>query len=168
MAYHHQGRSGVNQMIGTRNPRLVSIPTVALVASLGIASLSIAQEPAPPAAQPLKGIVVRGCLSGSRLTHVEPVDPGAPFPDALGVNAIRAIRSQLKALNGHQVELIGSVEGVGQQNGGILVADSDKGKFYVGGGDPNLGEDLRRKVPATFYAHTIRDVAPTCATQPHK
>ncbi len=100
---------------------------------------------------------------GGRLTRVEPVDSNLPFPDSLGVNGIRAIRSQLKALKGHQVELIGSVEGVGQQTSGILVAESDKGRFYLGGGDPNLGEDFRRNVPPTFYAHTVRDIAPTCA-----
>jgi hypothetical protein len=60
------------------------------------------------------------------------------------------IRSQLKALNGHQVELTGNVEGVGPQKSGILVDDSDTGRFYVGGGDPSLGEDFRRNVPPTF------------------
>jgi hypothetical protein len=96
------------------------------------------------------------------------VDPTTPFPESLGISGIRVIRSQLKALNGHQVELIGNVEGVGQQKNGILVVDSDKGKFYLGGGDPSLGEDFRRSVPPTFYAHTVRDIAPACAAQPHK
>jgi hypothetical protein len=141
---------------------LVSAWTIALSASLGIVSASPAQGPAPAAAQPLKGIAIRGCLTGARLTHVEPVDSDLPFPDSLGVNGIRVIRSQLKALKGHQVELIGNVEGVGEQKTGILVADSDKGRFYLGGGDPSLGEDFRRKVPPTFYAHTVRDIAPTC------
>ena len=148
--------------MGTRNPRFVSAATIALAASLGIVSASPGQVPAPPAAQPLKGIAVRGCLTGARLTHVEPVDSDTPFPDSLGVNGIRAIRSQLKALKGHQVELIGTVEGVGDQKNGILVAESDKGRFYLGGGDPNLGEDFRRHVPPTFYAHTVRNIAPTC------
>jgi hypothetical protein len=152
--------------MGTRNrtPQCVSAAAIALAASLSVVSASPAQGP-PVAAQPLKGIVVRGCLTGARLTHVEPVDSDMPFPDSLGVNGIRVIRSQLKALNGHQVELIGNVEGVGQQNSGILVAESDKGRFYIGGGDPSLGEDFRRKVPATFYAHTVKNIAPTCAAQ---
>jgi poly(3-hydroxybutyrate) depolymerase len=34
-----------------------------------------------------------------------------------------------------------------------------------GGGDPNLGGDLRRSVRPTFYAHTIRDIAPICTAQ---
>jgi hypothetical protein len=150
------------------NSRFVSAAAIALAASLGIVSAPQAQGQAPAAAQPLKGMAVRGCLTGGRLTHVEPVDSNLPFPDSLGVNGIRAIRSQLKALKGHQVELIGSVEGVGQQASGILVAESDKGRFYLGGGDPNLGEDFRRNVPPTFYAHTVRDIAPTCAAESQK
>jgi hypothetical protein len=141
-----------------------STVAIALVASLGVLPVA-AQEAAP--SQP-KGIAIRGCLSGSKLTHVEPPDPGAPFPESLGVSTIRAIRSQLKMLNGHQVELIGTVEGVGADKGGILVAESDKGKVYLGGGDPSLGEDFRRRVPPTFYAHTIRDLAPACADPAHK
>jgi hypothetical protein len=146
--------------MGTRKSQCVSSAAIALAISLGVVSAPQAQGPAP--AQPLKGMAVRGCLTGGRLTHVDPVDSNLPFPDSLGVNGIRAIRSQLKALKGHQVELIGNVEGVGEQKTGILVADSDKGRFYLGGGDPSLGEDFRRKVPPTFYAHTVRDIAPTC------
>jgi hypothetical protein len=155
--------------MGTRKPpQFSSAVTIVLAVSLGVVSASAAQGPDPTAAQPGKGISVRGCLSGARLTHVEPVDSDAPFPASLGVNGIRVIRSQLKALNGHQVELIGNVEGVGPQKSGILVHDSDTGRFYVGGGDPSLGEDFRRNVPPTFYAHTVRNIAPTCASQPQK
>jgi hypothetical protein len=83
--------------------------------ALGLVSASAAQNP-PPAAAPPKGIAVRGCLTKSRLTHVEPVvDSDTSFPDSIGINATRVIRSQVKALNGHQVELIGTVEGVGPQ-----------------------------------------------------
>jgi hypothetical protein len=154
-----------DRLMGTASQLLVSTATMALAASLSVWA-SAAQEPAP--AKPLRGIAARGCLRGSRLTHVEPADPGAPFPASLGVNGIRAIRGQLKALNGHQVELIGTVEGVVGQQNGILVTESDKARFHLGGGDPSLGEDLRRTVPPTFYAHTVRDLAATCATQPQK
>ena len=142
--------------MGTLNQLFVS----AALASVCFASASAMQDStATPAS---KGIAVRGCLKGSKLTHVEPVDPGAPFPDSLGVNGIRAIRTELKSLNGHQVELIGTVEGVGQQKGGILVNNSDKAKIYLGGGDPSLGEDFRRNVPAVIYANTVKNLAPTC------
>jgi hypothetical protein len=138
--------------------------SAALLASLGFASAAAAQN-ATPAAAPLKGVAVRGCLTKSRLTHVEPVeDSDTSFPDSIGINAARVIRSQVKALNGHQVELIGTVEGVGPQKG-VLVSDSDKLKVYLGGGDPNLGGDLARSVRPTFYAHTIKDIAPTCTAQ---
>jgi hypothetical protein len=144
--------------MGTMNKLFVS---AALLVSLGPVSASASQN--PPAAAPLKGIAVRGCLTQSRLTHVEPVaDSDTSFPDSIGINAARVIRSQVKALNGHQVELIGTVEGVGPQKG-VLVGDSDKLKVYLGGGDPNLGDDFRRSTRPTFYAHTIKDIAPTCS-----
>jgi len=140
--------------------------SAALVASLGVVSASAAQNATPAAAERPKGIAVRGCLMGARLTNVEPAaDSDVPFPDSLGVNAIRVIRGQVKALNGHQVELIGTVEGVGPQKG-TLVSNSDRLKVYLGGGDPNLGEDLRRSVRPTFNAQTIKDIAPTCTAQP--
>jgi hypothetical protein len=152
----------------THRTRLATVAVTLMFLTTAPAALLAGQEPAaPPTPQPLKGTIVRGCLTGSRLTQVEPVNPGQPFPASLGVNGIRVIRSQLKALNGHQVELIGSVEGVGLSNG-ILLLDSDKAKFYLGGGDPNLGEDQRRSVPPTLYAHTVRDIAPTCAALPAK
>jgi len=133
-----------------------------LLTSVGLLSASAAQNPTPAAA-PLKGIAVRGCLTKSRLTHVEPVpDSDTSFPDSIGINAARVIRSQVKALDGHQVELIGTVEGVGPQKG-VLVGESDKLKVYFGGSDPNLGDDFRRSVRPTFNAHTIKDIAPTCA-----
>ena len=150
-------------LMKTGNRLLVCNATIALVASLGVLSAAAVQEPAP--VQTLKGTTIRGCLTGGKLTHVEPADPAMPLPASLGVNGIRAIRGQLKALNGHQVELIGTVEGIGPRNG-ILVADSDQGRFYLGGGDPSLGEDFRRMVPPTFYAHTVRNLAPTCGEPP--
>jgi len=152
---------------GSRRRLLASAATISLAATMIVCVAAATQDQAP-AAKPLKGIAVRGCLTGSRLTHVEAADPGTTFPASLGINAIRAIRTQLKTLNGHQVELIGSVEGVGPQTGGILVSESDKAKVYLGGGDPSLGDDFRRIVPPTFYANTIRDLAPACTAQSHK
>jgi hypothetical protein len=159
--------------MGMRNQLVVSVAMTLALVALGSAAAQAVQEQTPPASQappvsqPLKGIAVRGCLSGSKLTNVEPVAPGTSMPASLGVNGVRAIRGQLKSLNGHQVELIGTVEGVGEGSG-ILVVDSDKGKLYLGGGDPSLGEDLRRNVPPTFYAHTVRNLAATCTAQPPK
>ena len=148
----------------TTHRLIVSTAVVALVATLRVVSGMAAQE-STPATKPLKGIVLRGCLMGSRLTHIESMDSDAPYPDSLGVSGIRVIRSQLKALNGHGVELIGTAEGVGSRTGGFLIASTDTMKFYLGGGDPTLGEDFRRVVPPTFYVHTVRDVEQTCDPQ---
>jgi hypothetical protein len=76
----------------------------------------------------------------------------------------------VKALDGHQVELIGTLRGIPGQENGVLVADSDKGRLYIGGGDKNLGSDLEtgRIEPPTMYARTIKDIAPTCTTGPSK
>jgi len=154
------------QMMTTRQ-LIVLTAAVALVATVRVVCGVAAQE-LTPAPKPLKGIAIRGCLMGSRLTHIEPMDSDAPFPDSLGVSGIRVIRSQLKALNGHQVELIGTAEGVGPHAGGLLISSTDTIKLYLGGGDPTLGEDFRRIVPPTFYAHTVRNVAHTCASQPRQ
>ena len=69
-------------------------------------------------------------------------DPSLTLPDRLRVTSIKVIRSQVRALDGHQVELVGLLRGIPGQETGLLVAESDKGKVYFGGGDPNLGQDL--------------------------
>ena len=123
------------------------------------------QAAAVPQSQPVNGTVVRGCLSGTKLTQIEPADITLNLPDTLRVSTIKVIRSQLKALNGHEVELIGTLHGIPGQDNGLLVVDSDKGKFYIGGGDPRLGEDLNigRSEPPRIHAHTIRDIDAACA-----
>lgn len=134
-------------------------------------TMAMARQEAPPKPQPVKGVAIRGCLTGTKLTHLEPPDGTSALPDTLRVTTVRVIRDQLKPLNGHQVELIGALRGIPGQENGILIGDSDKAKVYVGGGDKNLGEDLAvsRNDPPTIHAHTIRDLAPTCtANQPKK
>jgi hypothetical protein len=145
----------------------------ATTAVAGIISLSVAQaaEQAapPPQNQGLKGVAIRGCLVGSKLTHIDQDDSTPTLPDPLTVSSIRVIRSQVKALSGHQVEVIGSLRNIPGMETGFLVAESDKGKLYLGGGDPKLGEDLRvtSSAPPTVHAHTIRDLAQACtAGQP--
>lgn len=111
-----------------------------------------------------KGTVIRGCLTGSKLTHIDPDVATPNLPDILRVTSIRVIRSQVKALDGHQVEVIGTLSGIPGQDKSVLVADSDKAKVYVGGGDKNLGEDFGtgRIEPPTIHAHTIKDLADSC------
>lgn len=144
--------------------------TIAMVASLASSATTRAmQQPTPAAAakpQPTKGVVIRGCLIGSKLTHIDPQDPTLNVPDILRVSSIRVIRSQVKALDGHQVELIGTLRGIPGQEHGLLLADSGNAKVYIGGGDKSVGEDLgtERIEPTTMHAHTIKDIAPTCST----
>jgi hypothetical protein len=151
---------------------LSTILTIAMI--MGGVNVSAAQQAATgavpalapaaaPAAKP-KGVVIRGCLTGSKLTHIEPADAMLDGPDILRVSSIRVIRDQVKALNGHQVELIGTLRGIPGQDNGVLIGGSDKAKVYVGGADKNLGEDLHteRIEPPTIYAHTIKDVASAC------
>lgn len=153
--------------------RLVLSATVSLlvIAAMGSTSGQTTQEPATaPKPQAPKGVVIRGCLTGSKLTHIEPGDPSLTLPDRLRVTSIKVIRSQVKALDGHQVELVGVLRGIPGQETGLLVAESEKGKVYLGGGDPNLGQDLAsaRAEPPTIHVNTIKDVAPACTAQQPK
>jgi hypothetical protein len=115
-------------------------------------------------AKPVKGVTLRGCLTGWTLTHLDPADATLKVPDNLRVRSLKVIRSQVTALDRHQVEVIGSLEGIPGQDRGVLVSDSDKAKLYIGGGDPNLGADLGigRSEPSTIYVRTIKDIADTC------
>jgi hypothetical protein len=115
------------------------------------------------------GVVIRGCLTGSKLIHIDPqtqlpADLVLKLPDTLKVTSIRVIRDQVKALNGHQVEVTGALRGIPGMETGALVADSDNAKVYVGGADPKLGSDLHvgRNEPPTIHAQMIKDVAGTC------
>ena len=134
--------------------------TLAVILIAGAAGVAVAQTPTP------KDDVIRGCLNGAKLTHIEPVqqqDAKLQLPDVLRVSSIRVIRNQVKALSGHQVELIGSLYGLPGQDRGTLVADG-KAKLSIGGGDPALGEDLKsqkNELPS-MRVKTIKDLADTC------
>jgi hypothetical protein len=158
-----------------RRTVLAAFAAIVLVASNLLAAVGAAQEPAPARPQPRKGVVIRGCLTGSKLTHVDPqtelpADVALKLPDRLTVTSIRVIRNQVKALNGHQVEVTGALRGIPGMETGVLVAESDNAKVYLGGGDPALGSDLsvaRYETP-TIYAQMIKDVAAACDSVPPK
>src|SRR5262245_41033860 len=122
-------RSEVRQVV------LAAIATTAIVVGFFTSTEAI-QEKAAPKSQPSKGVVIRGCLTASKLTHVDPQNLAADLvlklPDTLKVTSIRVIRDQVKALNGHQVEITGALRGIPGMGTGILVADSDNGKLYIG------------------------------------
>jgi len=159
---------GEGRMIGdtmqTRGRRHFALPSMLLVIAVNVpVAVMTSQEPGPVKAKPTNTVVVRGCLNGSTVRHIETDDLRPNVPDKLRVRVDRVIRGQLKALDGHQVELNGTMRGIPGEETGILVADSDNGKVYLGGGDPNLGNDLvTGNQPPTVYAKTIKDIAPSC------
>jgi hypothetical protein len=140
-------------------------------------TLWAAQDPQQPAQQPPAGpsltdrYAIRGCLSGSKLTQLDPQQPIAlQLPTTLHVTSIRVIRNQVKALDGHQVEVLGTLRGIPGQETGILIAGSENGRLYLGGGDPRLGSDLApaRVDSPTINAYTIKDVAASCTAADSK
>ena len=140
------------------------VQTAAAVCIVWTAAAATEQTPAAPAPQPPRGFVIYGCLTGSKLTRIDPQNLTLTLPDTLKVRSSRVIRSQVKALSGHQVEVIGTLRGVPGQETGLLVVDSENGKFYLGGGDARLGQDLvaPSSEPPTIYVQTIKDIAETC------
>lgn len=137
---------------------------LAIVAAACFGSVTILARQAPAKPAKPKGAVIRGCLTGWKLTHVDPEDATLNIPDVLRVKSLRVIRDQVTGLNGHQVELIGALSGIPGQSRSVLVTDSDKAKLYIGGGDRNLGEDfgVAGNEPPTIYVRTIKDVAEKC------
>jgi hypothetical protein len=139
---------------------------------LGMSMAASAQDPTPPTnapkPQPTNKYIIRGCLNGSTLTQVEPPPPPLKLPQTLRVASPQTIRDQVKALSGHQVELTGALFGVPGAEEGVLIGDSGSARVYVGGGDPNLGQDLvvNRNDPPTIRAMMIKDLAPTCVPTP--
>src|SRR5262245_41892998 len=110
-----------------------ALAAIAGVAAMFVVSVDASQETAPskPAR---KGVVIRGCLNGSKLTRLdpqqlEPADLVLKLPDTLKVTSVRVIRDQVKALNGHQVEVTGALRGIPGMETGVLVADSDNAKL---------------------------------------
>lgn len=143
-----------------------------LLAFLTLTSVAAQASPQTPAAssstKPQKGTVIRGCLTGSKLSHIDPDDATLQLPDVLRVSSIRVIRSQVKALDGHQVEVIGTLRGIPGQDKGLVVAQNDKAKLVIGGNDKTLGEDLgtERIEPPTIHVNTIKDLAEKCTAPP--
>ena len=160
-------------MRATRGRSLFRYLPATTMAVAGFMSLGLMaanrQAAAPAPSQALKGVAIRGCLVGSKLTQISHDDSAPILPDVLTVTSIRVIRDQVKGLNGHYIEVIGALRNVPGRETGLLVAESDTGRFYIGGGDPRLGEDLHvsSNRPPTVHAHTIRDLAAACpAPQP--
>ena len=75
---------------------------VALSAAMaaGIISFGVTeareQAAAPPPGPALKGVAIRGCLVGSKLTQITHDDSAPTLPGVLTVTSIRVIRDQVK------------------------------------------------------------------------
>jgi hypothetical protein len=162
---------------GTRAFFLATVMIASLAAAMP--AIARAQEPpaqptpspAPPAStgkpQPKKNVVVvRGCLSGSMLTHTEAPESVSSVPETLRTTGSRAVRGTLKEIDGHTVELIGTLKGLGNQASGALVKDTGKTKIYVGGterrtGQDRMMDDQRVELP-TLDVSSVKDIAPQC------
>jgi hypothetical protein len=126
-------------------------------------------QPPPSASKPAgnkNAVTLRGCLSGSMLTHVEPTGPLLEAPSSLRTTGSRAMRGQLKEVNGHTVELTGVLKGVTNVATGGLVKDTGKTKIYVGGSEKRTGSDAmmaqgRVELP-TLDVSALADIAPQC------
>lgn len=145
--------------------RILLLPIAIAAMSTAASAQDPTQEPAAsPQPRPTNMYVVRGCLTKSTLTNIEPLPP-LKLPEKLRVTSTRTIRDQVKALSGHQVELTGALFGVPGVEEGILISDSGSVRVYLGGADPNLGQDLvvNQNNPPTIRATMIKDVASGCA-----
>jgi hypothetical protein len=160
----------------------VAIATMVMIASLGANTVARAQEPPatpPQSPQPAEpspstgkpqtkknAVVVRGCMSGSTLTHAEAHEYTSSVPETLRTTGSRAVRGALKEADGHTVELTGTLKGLGNQASGALVKDTGKTRIYVGGTERRTGQDRmmdeqRVEVP-TLDVSSVKDVAPQC------
>ena len=153
----------MNPSARVRGVVFAAIGTIAVMTGPALVA-SQASQAAPKS--PPKGVVIRGCLTGEKLSRIEPqnVAPAVELklPDVLRVTSSKIIRSQVKALNGHQVEVTGALRAIPGLETGLLVADSPNGKLYIGG-DPD--PSVSRKEPPTINAELIKDIAATCPGQ---
>jgi len=149
--------------------RDVVCATVGVMAVMTSGPVMGQSSPAASTSQPAKGVVIRGCLNGEKLSRIEPqnVTPAVELalPDVLRVTTIKVIKDQVKALNGHQVEVTGALRGVPGVENGIVVAEGDNGKLIIGG---NQDPAVSKKDPPGIHATLIKDIAATCPGQPAK
>jgi hypothetical protein len=161
---------GMNFRARPRRIVVVSILS-AVLAGLTLTAAPREQDAATKPATPKGSAVIRGCLTGGKLIHIEPIEPqdhALKIPDNLKVGSLRVLRDQVKGLDGHQVEIIGTLRGIPGMDQGVPLTDSQSSpKVYIGGADKNLGEDLHpeRSEPPTIYAKTIKDLAPECESK---
>jgi hypothetical protein len=145
---------------------------IVLIAAVLAVAAAAAQQPQPsPDQKPKPGsdknvVVVRGCISGSILTKTTPREYVLVIPSTLHISGNRAMRGQLKEVNGHTVELTGTLKGLTNLATGALVKDTGKTKIYVGGTERRMGDDAimdqQRINPPTLDVSSVKDIAPQC------
>jgi hypothetical protein len=143
---------------------------VAVLMASGLAHQPPAQpqptDPQPDSKQSKNTIVVRGCVNGSMLTHAEAREYVSTVPGTMRITGRRSIRGMLKELEGHQVEVIGTLKGGRtSQETGALVKDTGKTKVYIGGTERRTAEDRMMQTPPlpTLDVSSVKDIASPCS-----
>jgi hypothetical protein len=151
-----------------------SILIVAMAAFMAVGAAQ-SQPPAPP--QPTDNkpvdkntdkntIVARGCVNGGMLTRLEAREYVSTVPSTVRILGSRSVRGMLKEMEGHQVEVVGTLKGGrGSQETGALVKDTGKTKIYVGGTERRTAEDRMMQTPPlpTLDVKSVKDIANACS-----
>jgi hypothetical protein len=142
----------------------------ALIVAAVAASIAMIQQP-PTDSKPAESkpnpnknlVILRGCVSGSMLTNTEPNDYVLIVPGTVRTTGSRAMRGQLKELDGHTVELTGTLKGMNNVAQGALVKDTGKTKIYVGGAERRNDNTLEERIQLpTLDVSSLKDIAPQC------
>jgi hypothetical protein len=142
----------------------------AVIVAAVAATIGAIQQPPPTDNKPASNknvVVVRGCVSGSMLTNTEPKDYVLIVPGTIRTTGSRAMRGQLKEVNGHTVELTGTLKGMNNVAQGALVKETGKTKIYVGGAERRNGDNMldeRLQLP-TLDVSSLKDIAPQCLNE---
>jgi hypothetical protein len=145
----------------------------ALIVAAVAASVAMIQQGPPTDSKPAESkstsnknlVTVEGCVSGSMLTNTEPKSGTLEVPGTVRTTGSRAMRGQLKELNGHTVELTGILKGMENVAQGALVKDTGKTKIYIGGAEKRTGGDdqLQQRIQLpTLDVSSVKDIAPQC------
>ena len=156
------------------------IAALTMIVTVGANTVARAQQPPSPPKSPQPPanskpqtkknvVVVGGCMNGSTLTHAEGRQYMSNVPETLRTTGSRSVRALLKEVDGHTVELTGTLSGLGNQATGAKVKDTGKSKIYVGAGERRVGgnapdrtiDEQRVEVP-TLDVSSVKDIAPHC------
>jgi hypothetical protein len=138
-----------------------------IVAAVATSVAMIPQAP-PASSKPPSNknlVTVQGCVNGSMLTSVDPKEGVLVVPGTVRTTGSRAMRGQLKELNGHTVELTGILKGMNNVAQGALVKDTGRTKIYIGGAEKRTGgnDPLQERIQLpTLDVSSVMDIAAQC------